>query len=126
MHELSVMNSIIQGVHSHAKKHRATIVREVTLSVGDFAFLSPDQLRFAFDIYRKSSPDSLMNDAKLVLLSRPGNIRCGCGYDGEIELSNTREFHQMYPILLCPECGEPPLEVTGKECLITNIKMEVP
>jgi len=126
MHELSVMNSMINSVLAETEKYGAIEIKKVTLEVGEFSFLAPDQLKFAFDICKKDRKWPHMNNAELVLLKKRGEIRCDCGYSGVVPRSNTEVFHQMYPLLSCPRCGGTPRDITGKECIIKNIKMEVP
>jgi len=117
------MNQMVGSVISEAEKNGATMIKEVVLEIGELTFLGADQLRFAFNVL-KNVP--LLENAELRIEIKKAGIECDCGYRGDLEYSETPAFHQIFPIVSCPECRAVPSIIAGKECIIRNITMEVP
>lgn len=122
MHEFSVMSEIVKGIIDEAKKRNALRIDSVTVEIGEFTMLGKEQLQFAFDILSK---DSLLEKAELDLRTRPGRIKCSCGFEGHVSLDSDTP-HKAIPILECPECGGAATVVDGRDCVIRDIRMVVP
>jgi len=123
VHELSVISQIIQTILDEAEKLNAIEVMEVSLDVGELTFLGLEQLKFGFEVLTK---ETKLKDTKLVIEKMDARIECGCGHAGPVEYGETPLYHQRFPLIFCPKCNKVPRIVSGKECVIRNIKMEVP
>lgn len=123
MHELSVMREIIERVADEAKRREGSRVRSVTLEIGELTFLGIEQMRFAF---KALTENTSVGGAELKISEERGEIECECGYRGPVKFSETPSYHRMFPLIACPECGERPEIVSGKECVVRNITLEVP
>jgi len=123
LHELSIMSQVIQSVLGEAGKRNAAYVKEITLEVGELTFLGTDQLEFGFEALKGEGP---LRNAKLVIVERKAEIDCPCGYRGGVDYSRTPLFHQIFPVIECPECGGVPSITGGRDCIVRNIIMEIP
>ncbi len=122
MHEFSVMSQIIDSILSETKKRNARKVEQVDLELGEYTMLGEEQLKFAFEILAK---DAILDRAKLVIKYIKGKIKCGCGYEGNVQVSEDAP-HRIIPILECPRCKGAAEIVEGRECVLRNIRMVVP
>ncbi|MFO8132543.1 MAG: hydrogenase maturation nickel metallochaperone HypA [Thermoplasmatota archaeon] len=121
MHEFSTMSSIVASVLEEGEKHDATAVTRVVLDIGELTFLGEEQLRFAFQVL---SEGTLLEGAELVVNRVAPEVRCDCGYTGDVEYDEKKEFHVRFPLLRCPECGGSVEVRRGRECLIKHIEIE--
>jgi len=122
MHEFSVMSQIVESVLREANDRDAIRVEEVVLELGEFTMLGDEQLRFAFDILTK---DTILEGAGFTIKPVKGRIRCKCGFEGQMSPSPDSP-HRMIPILECPQCKGMAEIVSGRECVVRNIRMVVP
>lgn len=122
MHEFSVMSQIVDSVMSEARSRNAQRIEEVVLELGEFTMLGEEQLRFAFEVLTK---DTMMEGAELKIKPVKGSIRCKCGFEGDMSPSPDSP-HRPAPVLECPKCSGPAEIVSGRECVIRNIRMVVP
>ncbi len=122
MHEFSVMSEIVKSIIDEARKRDALRIDGVTVEIGEFTMLGKEQLQFAFGILSK---DTLLENAKLDLRTRPGRIECPCGFEGQVSPESDAP-HGAVPILECPKCGGGAKIVDGRECVIRDIRMVVP
>ena len=74
MHEIKVMNHVVQSVLQKANEGKAHRVILVRLQVGELAFLGHLQLEFAFDMLRDN--ESLLKDTKLVIEEIKATGKC--------------------------------------------------
>lgn len=121
MHELSMVSAILDTVIHSAEKSNAIEVLEVVIEIGELTMLNPEQVSFLLDVLKE---DTIAKNAEFKLIEIPLEIKChSCGYEG-----NTKNEGDHYAaIFKCPECGEHKVEITdGKECLVKNIKVELP
>lgn len=121
MHEFSTMSSIVATVLEEGEKHHATAITKVVLNIGELTFLGEEQLRFAFQVL---SQDTLLDGAELVINHVAPEVRCSCGYAGDVEYEEKKDFHVRFPRLHCPECGDRVDVQQGRECLIKHIEIE--
>ncbi len=122
MHEFSVMSQIVDNILEEGRKRDAKRIEQVDLEIGEYTMLGQEQMRFAFDILSK---ETMLQGAVLNITSRPGKVRCSCGYEGPLSASEDSP-HRSIPILECPKCGGAAKIFEGRECLIRNIRMVVP
>ena len=101
MHELSLLEGMVQGLQAEARREGFARVHQVRLEVGQLSGAEPEALRFAFG---PATEGTLAEGAELVILLVPGTGLCrACGAEVEIEA-------RFDP---CPACGEGFVDVTG-------------
>lgn len=115
------MSQIVELILHEAKKRNAEKVQHINLDIGEFTFLSEEQLRFAFQILSK---DTIAEEAKLEISTKPGTIECSCGYSGSPERPG--DIHSLAPILKCPRCGKIARVKEGLGCTVRDISLVVP
>ena len=105
MHELSLLEGMIQGLQEEARDRGFGRVHQIRLDVGRLAGVDVEALRFAFG---PATEGTLAEGAELVILESLGTGRCRtCGAEVEIEA-------RFDP---CPACGEGFVDVTGGTAL---------
>lgn len=94
MHELSLMESLVQGIQAEALRQGFSRVHQVRLEVGRLAGVELEALRFAFD---PATEGTVAEGATLEILEIPGAGSCqACGAEVEVEA----RFD------LCSRCGD--------------------
>lgn len=113
MHEMSIAQSIMDIVLEESRRHGLNQVKTIKLQVGAMAAVVPESLTFCFDLL---SRDSLVEGAVLEIETLPVVARCSaCDILFQVE-------NQSF---LCPECGEPTLDlVSGRELSLMSIEGE--
>lgn len=81
MHEYSIACEIFEQVLATAQAHEASEVRSVTLEIGRFTHVNPDQLSFCFGVLAE---DSIAEGAKLEFRIENPFLECECGYKGKL------------------------------------------
>jgi len=109
MHEIALVESIIDIVIAEMKKHNMTKVETIKLRIGEMSHVMPDALVFSFGV---SSEGTLLEDAKLVIEIVPTKGRCkDC----------KKEFILKDTFDICPKCGGISYEIiAGKELEIAE------
>ena len=122
MHEYSIMDDIVKAALNSLEGYEVENVEKVLLEVGELTFLNPVQLKFCFKVLTE---DNALSGAELVIQEKKAEIECtSCGFTGAIG-DKPEEIHFGIPSILCPKCeGEVKL-VSGRECILRNIKMNV-
>ena len=115
MHELSIVQGIIETVSESAEAAKATKIYAVYLRVGALAGVVQDALLFSYDL---ATQDTLLAGSKLIVEELPILIFCEvCGKD--VELPGVQAFR-------CPICHTPSAIIKqGKELEIRSIEIEV-
>ena len=110
MHELSIADSIVRIVSTHA---RGRPVARVELKVGHLRQVVPSALEFAFELVAQGTP---AEGAELELEVIPAAARCrACGTESE---------QDGFP-LRCGRCGGLDVEVIrGEELLVDSLEIE--
>lgn len=108
MHELSLIQAVVDTITDRLGYRRVTMVR---LEIGKLSGVVVDSVRFCFDIVVDGTP---LEGARLEVVEPGGRARCrDCSV----------EFASDDPILLCP-CGSSDVEVlAGAELLIKAIRL---
>lgn len=108
MHELSVTQSIVAIVADHARGRRVELVR---LEIGALAAVSPEALKFCFDVCAKGT---VADGAELVIDIMEGKALCAdCGAKFSICLSDCR----------C-DCGSTNIRcVSGMELIVKEMRV---
>ena len=124
MHEFSIMAGVIEAALNSISSYDVENVEKVYLDIGELTFLSPEQLRFAFEILSKNNA---LEGAELVLEERRAEVKClSCDYCGRpgngIE---GEQGHFGFFSFYCPKCGGAVDIIRGKECVLKRIKMNL-
>lgn len=102
MHELSLVESLLETVGQYREREKFNRINSIRLSFGRLSCIDPKALEFAYDVQSKGTP---MAGASLEFDILPAVIHClGCERDSEIEGTYSA---------LCPCCG-------GKEVLLMS------
>ncbi|TLM66314.1 MAG: hydrogenase maturation nickel metallochaperone HypA [Deltaproteobacteria bacterium] len=113
MHELSLTQSLVAIAEDHARRAGATVIRSITVEVGELSGAVPEALEFAFDVCSKGT---LAEGAALILRRVPGHGRCGlCAAEAECgELT-----------AVCPACGALAFELdAGRELRVMELEID--
>lgn len=123
MHEYSVMSGVVGAILERIKGMNVKRVERVDMIVGELTFLSPEQMKFAFEVL---SEGTLLEGAELNIEIRKARIKCRkCGYEGGMSVEESEEYHYELPIFKCPKCGGDVDIIEGKECTVKNAKLIV-
>ncbi|MDY6864813.1 MAG: hydrogenase maturation nickel metallochaperone HypA [Halobacteriota archaeon] len=124
MHEFSTMTQIVEVVLKEASKHNADSVTEVRLQIGELTFLGVDQMKFAYKVL--SEDLDILGGSDLIIEEVKATVRCDdCGYMGRIGYEDEMLANERLPRLSCPNCDQPVEIVTGNECLIKDIVVDI-
>ena len=108
MHEISLVQNLLQQLDALVVENKRKRVTKVTMEVGLLSGVVIDSFKFGFDIL--TAEDPLTKGAELELLVPPVVYSCsGCGY----QISTTDERPRK-----CPECNESFFSHEGSEDLI--------
>ncbi|MCX6224730.1 MAG: hydrogenase maturation nickel metallochaperone HypA [Bacteroidia bacterium] len=113
MHELAVIEGIIETMTKVAEANRLSRISQVDLVIGKLHQLVPDMLEFAFET---GTQGTMAEKCKLVIEWRPVFVTCrDCLMRSEI----------IDSIFICPHCGSFRLNTeSGKELYIKSITGE--
>ena len=113
MHELSLTQSLVAIAEEHARRAGGTIIRSITVEVGELSGAIPDALQFAFDVCCRGT---LAEGAALILNVVPGHGRClACAAD--------TACHELTAV--CPSCGALAFELdAGRELRVTEMEID--
>lgn len=105
MHELSIMESVLNMVRDSAEQSNITKVNKLKLVIGKLSMVMPDSLQFCFQVL---SQDELFREAVLEIEAK--DIIIGCSVCEQ-------QFKQEDGICFnCPGCGSNAVEiVSGRE-----------
>lgn len=92
MHEMSVMEDIINIINVSAKEKKFTRVRKICLEVGDLVCVEPSALEFCFSVISKGT---IAEDAMLKIIRVPGTGIC-------LNCNKTIKYERLYdPCIYC-------------------------
>lgn len=108
MHELAIMESVVEAITERAGDQRVATVR---LEIGRLAGVMPSALRFCFEVCTRGT---VLEGATLEIVEIPGRARCSiCGNERAIET-----FADV-----CP-CGSFEMQVmAGQEMRVKNLEL---
>jgi len=112
MHELSLMQAVLEIAQESARREGARAIKTIGLRVGALSGVQKEALEFAFEAARA---DTLAAGARLEVEWVPLVAFCqGCGAEFEVD--------NPFGIALCPLCGEPVAALTsGEELQVTYL-----
>lgn len=113
MHELSLIQSVMETAESHCRRHGLNRVTALKLVVGQYTAALPEALNFAFEALKEGT---ILQDALLIIEEQRLQARCkACG----------EEYQPTPPWLVCPRCGQAGAEIiAGKELYLEYIEGE--
>lgn len=111
MHELSIIESIIEIIIAEMPKHKLTRVEKISLRIGDMRQVVPDALLFGFECLSKNTP---LEGAVLSIENVPIRARCNA-CQTEFQLNNWFQG--------CTKCNASEVEIiSGKELEIAEFE----
>ena len=114
MHEVSIVQSIIDIVNEYQKRYNFKTVKSLTLEFGSFSCINEDALKFSFEIFAENS---VAKNAKLIFKKIPPKITCNnCNIESIVIEDN---------ITKCPECGSEDVFLSGGMEELRLIEMDV-
>ncbi|RII36533.1 hydrogenase maturation nickel metallochaperone HypA [Clostridium chromiireducens] len=110
MHEVSIINGVIDIVLEKARENKLKNINKITLKIGDFSGVMKDSLMFAF---QSASKETALDNTELIIERVKATGECSnCNIIFEIEHFNK----------LCPKCNEFCCNIlTGYELYIDTI-----
>jgi hydrogenase nickel incorporation protein HypA/HybF len=114
MHEISLVQAMLQQLSDLAAQNQATKIIKITMEIGQMSGVVVDSFRFGFDVL--SGNDDLVRGAELVIITPPVSYRCTrCD---QVEEAAAQPDS-------CPQCGEIFLIGEGGDGLILQqVEME--
>ena len=113
MHEMSVMQSVLDAAFEALEKSGEIRITEITLTIGEQTDIQEVPLNFAFEALKSNSP---ARDAKLkvnVLTTRSHCNECGEDFD-----------HDRFS-MICPICGSIDIDLLqGRELAIDGMEAD--
>lgn len=101
MHELSLVEGILEIAREQATAHHAQSVDCIELDMGALDAVDPDAFDFA---WKAATPATVLAQAQCIIHRIPGRARCMiCDHEFEVE----QYFDE------CPKCGSFRKEITG-------------
>ena len=115
MHEMGIVQSILDASFSSAEREGAVRITEIKISVGELTEVQQFALDFAFDAL---TPDTMAEGAKLTVNHVPAMSKC-TDCDTEFE-------HGRFEVI-CPSCGSfMVMPLQGRELQIDSIEIDTP
>lgn len=115
MHEMGIMEGVLDSALKSAQQAHALRIRKITLSIGDMTECIDDALQFSFEIL---SENTLAQGATLVLNKVSPRSVC---LDCHKEFDHDR-FHRQ-----CPYCQSYSTDlIAGRELSIDSIEVDLP
>lgn len=113
MHELSIVQNIVQTTEEFAEEHQIQQVKKVVLEVGGLTGVIPKYLHM---YYPETVKGTRLEDSELIV--EEIEAECFCRNCGEV-------FKPMHTRGVCPKCNRNDYEVLhGNELLIKEIGFE--
>lgn len=113
MHELSIIQNILDIAESEARKNNATRITKIKLKIGEMSGVLADSIHSCFDTVKRNT---IACDAELLIEHIPLTGRCrDCGINFLID------GYQF----VCSACNSNKIEIiSGKELLIDELEVE--
>ena len=105
MHEMSLVEGIVQLVEEAARADGCARVKAVWLEIGQLAAVETEALRFCFDAV---AHDTIAKGARLEIIDLPGQGWC-------MQCEATVAIAARYEA--CPVCGGYQIQVTGGDTM---------
>jgi hydrogenase nickel incorporation protein HypA/HybF len=113
MHEMAIVQSIMEIVEQQAKMYNAKRVVGISLEFGALTAVLPEAVTFAFEILSK---DGVAEGAQLDIKIVPIKVRCG-------ECGNEQVMENYEPF--CPVCSSPALNILEGRDEMRIVSLEI-
>lgn len=115
MHEISLVQGLLQQLHDIAAQHKTSKVRKVTMVIGPLSGVVVDSFKFGFDILTKE--DELVKDAELEIVIPEVAYRCS---NCSVVQKTSGERPER-----CGSCGDNLLIAEeGNDLILQQVEME--
>ena len=104
MHEISLVQAMLQQLSDLAAQNQATKVIKITMEIGQMSGVVADSFRFGFEVL--SGNDDLVRGAELVIITPPVTYRCTQCSHSEIAAARPDCCPQCREVFLIPEGGD--------------------
>ena len=113
MHELAIVEGILEAAVPEAKKHGAERILAIHLRIGELSGVIPACIQEYFTI---AAAGTMAENAKLSVERIPAAIECSaCGYSGALGKRRMR----------CPNCESTDFRLTaGREYFVDSLEVE--
>jgi hydrogenase nickel incorporation protein HypA/HybF len=113
MHEVGIMQSVLQIAEEQARKSGAVAIHEIRMRVGRMTGVVLESLEHAFAVLKDGT---LAEEARLVVDEIPGTCWCA---------ECDREFEAEGMIGECPACLRPSFEIRrGRELEVVSLEVD--
>lgn len=115
MHELSIMQSLVEQLDAIAHQHHADRIARFTIEVGELSNIVPEILVNAFALIKAETP--LLAHTLMEVRQIPIILSCNaCG----------RKFSPEMLKFRCDECGSVDVQMLqGEELLLRDVELEI-
>lgn len=113
MHEMSIMESVLELAENEARKNGSTRINRIKLNLGEFRGVVKEALEFAFEALKTGT---LADNAELEVETI--RLRVVCAACGEMGLS-PQDYN-----FFCPRCGQMLKIIAGREMRIEYIDLD--
>ena len=113
MHELSIVQNILEIAESEARKNNAAKIIKIGLKIGEMSGVVIDSINFCFEALKSNT---IARDAELLIDHVPLTGRCkNCG--NNFQISNY--------IFKCNTCNNTDIEIiSGRELFVDELEVE--
>lgn len=117
MHEISLVQGLLQQLHDIAAEHKTTKITKVTMVIGPVSGVVVDSFQFGFEVLTKG--DDLVKDAELEIVVPEVSYRCSaCGVVEKTAGQRPQTCSSCGDSLLIAEQGE------GNDIILQQVEME--
>ncbi|MBI4964131.1 MAG: hydrogenase maturation nickel metallochaperone HypA [Desulfomonile tiedjei] len=113
MHEMAIVQSIMDILMQQAKMHRATKIVSVALEFGRLTAVQPDAVRFAFEVL---SEGGIAQGTRLDITIVPVKVRC-------LDCSKESIMENYQPF--CPACSSAAIQIIEGRDEMRIVSLEV-
>lgn len=112
MHEVALMQNVLEVALENAQRQNATAIHAVRLRVGALSGAVPEALEFAFEVLVRGT---IAEGARLEIEKVPALCHCSsCKID----------FEPDPVVFACPQCGQPSATIQkGRELEIVSLEI---
>ena len=117
MHEISLVQGLLQQLHDIAAEHKTSKVTKVKMVIGPLSGVVVDSFQFGFDILIKE--DDLVKDAELEIIIPEVSYRCSaCGAVEKTVGQRPRTCTTCGDSIVIAEAG------AGNDLILQQVEME--
>jgi hydrogenase nickel incorporation protein HypA/HybF len=122
MHEMSLASNVVEIALATASQNAATKIKQVNISIGEYALVQEEQLQFCLDVLAQGT---LAEGAKFILKAKRGSILCEvCGYEGPAKPPEEAIPGFVFSFV-CPRCGGLRTRILdGRDVIVEGITVE--